>query len=351
LSAKPIITTQGLTKIYSSRQRQVNAVTDVTLQIMPGELFGLFGPNGAGKSTIVRMLTTLLAPTSGTASVNGHDIVRHDLQVRASSGLVTAEERSFYGRLSAAHNLSFYAAMQNVPRQQIQGRVAYVLELFGLSHKAAAPVQSLSTGQKQRLNMARALVHDPPILFLDEPTKSMDVQTSDTVKALIKDELVGRQEKTVLFISHELYEMDNFCDRVVILADGKVRVVGTPAELGARLPRRALYRIVVEGDALVRSSVISGRLRQTNGVESVTLVSEGATTSSYDLALADDAIWLAVMETVGACGGRVESYHRVDNESLRRIVAHFSHGDLDSDSEEPVGDSGNTSETGVSGKE
>jgi ABC-2 type transport system ATP-binding protein len=344
LSAKPIIITRGLTKIYRSMQQEVRAVSDVTLEIRPGELFGLFGPNGAGKSTLVRMLTTLLAPTSGTASVNGYDILRDDLQVRASSGLVTAEERSFYGRLSAVHNLSFYAAMQNLPRQQIKGRVAYVLELFGLSHKATVPVQSLSTGQKQRLNMARALVHDPPILFLDEPTKSMDVQTSDAVKALIKDELVGRQEKTVVFISHELYEMDNFCDRVVILAEGRVRVVGTPAELGARLPRRALYRIAVEGDALVRNSVISERLGQIDGVESVTLVSEGATTSSFDLALADEAIWLPVMENIGACGGRLESYNRVDDESLRRIVAHFSHDGPEENKATPDGDSTSTSE-------
>jgi ABC-2 type transport system ATP-binding protein len=322
---EPIITTQGLTKIYGTGPGAIHAVTDVTLQIMPGDLFGLFGPNGAGKSTLVRLLTTLLAPTSGAATVRGYDILRDELQVRASCGLVTSDERSFYGRLSAARNLSFYAAMQNVPRSQIPQRVAYALDLFGLTAKAKAPTQSLSTGQKQRLNMARALVHDPPILFLDEPTKSMDVQTSDFVKALIKEEIVGRQRKTVVFISHELYEMDNFCDRVVILAGGRVQVVGTPADLGARLPRRALYRIVVQGDG----AAITNRWRQTDGVEAITLVSEGTATMAYDLALADEATWLSVMEAVGACGGRVETYHRVDDQSLRRIVAHFSDGLLE----------------------
>jgi ABC-2 type transport system ATP-binding protein len=239
---------------------------------------------------------------------------------------VTSDERSFYGRLSAAQNLSFFAAMQNMSRKEIPQQVAYVLDLFGLTAKAGARVQSLSTGQRQRLNMARALVHDPPILFLDEPTKSMDVQTSDFVKALIKEELIGRQGKTVVYISHELYEMDNFCDRVAILADGRVQVVGTPAELGARLPRRALYRIVVQGDI----AGITQEWLQIKGVESVTLISEGLATAAYDVALADEAAWLSVMEAVHNNGGRVETYRRADDQSLRRIVAHFSDGVMES---------------------
>ncbi len=317
---EPIITTHGLSKIYGAEPKAVHAISDLSLQIMPGELFGLFGPNGAGKSTLVRMLTTLLAPTSGSAIVGGYNIIGDELQVRASCGLVTADERSFYGRLSAAQNLSFFAAMQNMDLREIPKRVAYVLDLFGLTAKAEAKTQSLSTGQRQRLNMARALVHYPPILFLDEPTKSMDVQTSDFVKGLIKEELVGRRGKTVVYISHELYEMDNFCDRVVILADGRARVVGTPAELAARLPRRALYRIVVQGDV----AGITQQWLQIESVETVTLVSEGPSTAAYDLALADEAAWLTVMEVVYEQGGRVETYRRVDDQSLRRIVAHFS---------------------------
>jgi ABC-2 type transport system ATP-binding protein len=329
---EPIITTQGLTKIYGAEPNAVHALTDFSLQIMPGELFGLFGPNGAGKSTLVRLLTTLLAPTRGTAVVGGYDIIRDELQVRASCGLVTADERSFYGRLSAFHNLSFYAAMQNMNRHEIPKHVSYVLDLFGLTAKAKATAQSLSTGQKQRLNMARALVHDPPILFLDEPTKSMDVQTSDFVKGLIKEELVGRQGKTVVYISHELYEMDNFCDRVAILADGRARVIGTPAELAARLPRRALYRIVVQGDI----TGITQEWLQIKGVETVTLISEGLATAAYDVALADEAAWLSVMEAVHEYGGRVETYRRVDDQSLRRIVAHFSNDITDSAANEAL---------------
>ena len=318
-----IIRADGLSKTYQSQGKAVTAVSDLTFSVGKGELFGLFGPNGAGKSTIVRMLTTLLAPTAGTAMVNGFDVVQQEMAVRASIGLVTADERSFYGRLTARQNLQFYAAMQDVPRSQIETRIKDVLELFGLSHKADAATQSLSTGQKQRLNMARALIHNPPILFLDEPTKSMDVQTSDFVKALIRDELVNKQGKTVLFISHELYEMENFCDRVIILANGRLQALGTPAELGAKLPRRALFRLVVEGnpDAFVNSWHVL------DGVESVLEISRGATQTTFDLALADERVWFAVVKVIQEGNGRLESYHRADDESLRRIVAHFSGGE------------------------
>ncbi len=315
-----IIQVKNLSKTYQSRGKAVTAVSNVTFSVNQGELFGLFGPNGAGKSTIVRMLTTLLAPTSGTATVNGFDVVQQEMQVRASIGLVTADERSFYGRLTARQNLQFYAAMQNVPRSRIGTRIKDVLDLFGLSHKADAATQSLSTGQKQRLNMARALIHNPPILFLDEPTKSMDVQTSDFVKKLIREELVNKMGKTVMFISHELYEMENFCDRVIILASGTVQAVGTPAELGALLPRRALFRLVVEGDA----DKLAANWRSLSGVESVAEISRGAATTTFDVALEDERVWFAVVEVIQGGNGRLESYHRADDESLRRIVAHFS---------------------------
>ena len=318
---EPIISLKNLSKRYGRQGHIVSAIQNVSLDVLSGELFGLFGPNGAGKSTLVRILATLLAPSEGTAVVNGYDVSQQEMQVRASIGLVTADERSFYGRLTASQNLQFYAAMQNVPHAHIPHRIQTVLDLFGLAHKGQAPVQSFSTGQMQRLNMARALIHDPAILLLDEPTKSMDVQTSDFVKALIKEELVGRQKKTVLFISHELYEMDNFCDRVVILAEGQVRVVGTPTELGALLPRRAVYRVVVAGDAVS----ILARWQTKAGIEAISEISPGVSTTAFDLTLADESAWLAVVEGVAEVNGRIESYRRVDDASLRRIVAHFSH--------------------------
>lgn len=321
-----IVRVDHLSKTFSAYGREIHAVRDVSFEVERGELFGLFGSNGAGKSTLVRLLSTLLTPTRGTAAVDGFDIVRGDREVRASIGLVTGDERSFYGRLTCRQNLLFYAALQNVPGRQVRSRVEAVLGLFDLLPKADAPFQSLSTGQKQRLNMARALVHDPLILFLDEPTKSMDVQTADFVKALIKQELVARRRKTIVFISHELYEMDNFCDRVAILAEGQLRAIGTPEELSARIPRRAIYRVEVQGDA----DRIAQRWRSLQKVEAVAKVSRGVLITAFDVTLADEAsgVWLDVLKEVGACGGRVEAYRRVDDGSLRDVIRHFTEGKI-----------------------
>ena len=316
------IQVKEISKNYKSNGQLIPAVKNVSFELYAGELFGLFGSNGAGKSTLIRLLATLLTPNSGTAIINGYDICHNPLQVRQNIGLAMAEERSFYGRLTVEQNLSFFAAMQNVPRHQIGQQVAKLLKMFDLEYKKKASFQSLSSGQRQRLNIARALLHNPPILFLDEPTRSMDVQTSDFVKGLIKHELVGRQGKTVLFISHELYEMDNFCDRVVILNKGQVQATGRPAELNAQIPRRALYRVVVEGDA----NLISHQWQALPNVESVTQISQGMAATAFDVALADEqsGAWLDLLQVVGFCGGRVESYHRVNDGSLRQIVKHFS---------------------------
>ncbi len=317
-----VIHLDHLVKTYTSYGRAVPAVRDVSFDVERGELFGLFGSNGAGKSTLVRMLATLLTPTHGRATVNGFDIVRDELKVRSAIGLVASDERSFYGRLTCRQNLAFYAALQNVPRSKIAAAIERVLDLFNLTAKADVPFQSLSTGQKQRLNMARALVHDPPIVFLDEPTKSMDVQTADFVKALIKQELVGRQHKTIVFISHELYEMDNFCDRVAILADGQLKAIGTPQELSVHVPRRAIYRIEVQGDA----DRIAQQWRALSSIDAVTEISRGITFTAFDVTLNAETsgVWLQVLQIVGECGGRVETYRRVDDGSLRDIIKHFT---------------------------
>jgi ABC-2 type transport system ATP-binding protein len=236
------IETHNLTKRYGNA-KQTDAVHDVTLSIPQGELFGLFGANGAGKSTLIRILTTLLAPTSGDARVSGFDVVKQPEAVRATVGMVFSNEHSFYKRLTGRENLNFFAALQNVPHQHVRTRVNELLEMFTLERYADVMFHTYSTGMRQKMNVARALLHNPPILFLDEPTKGMDLQTADTVRALLKQEIVERQGKTVFLTTHDLYEMEHLCDRIGVIAHGEMRAFGRPRDLLLQAQSKHLYQM------------------------------------------------------------------------------------------------------------
>src|SRR6266849_3506542 len=207
----PAIAISHLSHTFAGPRGPVAALRDLNLEIAPGEFFGLFGPNGAGKTTLIRILTTLILPTAGSASIFGHDVVRQAGLARAHLGLVFSNENSFYGRLTGRQNLEFFAALQNLSRAAARRQIDALLELFDLSAAGGTPFQFYSTGMRQKLNVTRALLHDPPVLFLDEPTKGMDVQTADAVRALLKQEIVDRAGKTVFLTTHDLYEMEHLC--------------------------------------------------------------------------------------------------------------------------------------------
>jgi ABC-2 type transport system ATP-binding protein len=239
----PAIAVHELTHRFPSPRGAVEALRALTLTIEPGEFFGLFGPNGAGKTTFIRILSTLITPTSGSAQVQGLDVARDSAQVRARIGLVSSNENSFYGRLSGRQNLEFFGALQNLALRAARRRTAELLEQFNLTGAADKPVQSYSTGMRQKLNVARALLHDPPILFLDEPTKGMDVLTAEALRELLSAELVKRQGKTILLTTHDLQEMEQLCQRVAILEQGRLRAVGAPAELIQEAGPSVVYRL------------------------------------------------------------------------------------------------------------
>lgn len=304
------IETRALSKRYGNGQ-SADAVKDVNLIIPPGELFGLFGANGAGKTTLIRLLTTLLAPTSGEARVNGFDIVREPDAVRGSVGMVFSNEHSFYGRLTGRQNLNFFAALQNVPPFQLRARVDELLAMFALERHADAMFQTYSTGMRQKLNVARALLHDPPVLFLDEPTKGMDVQTADAVRALLKDEIVTRRGKTVFLTTHDLYEMEHLCDRIGVIAHGALRAFGRPAELLAQARRNSVYQL--ELDRPVEG--LSARLERVPGVRTVqvqgTRVELGAEASAFS----EKQLW----DEVYGAGGQIRRFAPKD-EGLRALL-------------------------------
>lgn len=275
----PAISTTALTHRYGATE----ALRGVTLAVQRGAFFGLFGPNGAGKTTLIRILTTLTIPTRGQAQVNGWDVVHSAAQVRASLGVVFSNENSFYGRLTGQQNLEFFGALQNLPARDAQRRSDELLEFFDLTHAARLPVQAYSTGMKQKLNVARALLHNPPIIFLDEPTKGMDVLTAESLRGLLRTELVERQGKTILLTTHDLQEMEQLCDEVAILERGSVRAVGTPAQLIEAARPTVIYRLEIAGHA---NGLIS-TLARLPGIHAAEVVSQSATATVLDLTLAD----------------------------------------------------------------
>lgn len=222
---------QNRSLFRSQKDKVVQAVDGVDLQVRKGELFGLVGPNRAGKTTLLKLLSTLILPTSGKASINGYDILREEEKVRASIGLVTGGERSFYWRLTGRQNLRFFATLYNLSRLEAKKRIDELLELLELKEQADVQFQQYSTGIKQRMAVARCLLNDPEVLFMDEPTKSLDPGAAHKLREFIKDELVGRKGKTILFVTHQMAEAEDICDRVAIMDDGKIKACGSMDEL------------------------------------------------------------------------------------------------------------------------
>ncbi|MBN1890765.1 MAG: ABC transporter ATP-binding protein [Thermoflexales bacterium] len=261
-------------------QEYITALRGIDLRVEHGELFGLLGPNGAGKTTLIKILATLVWATSGQAWVNGHNVQRDGMRVRQSIGYVMSDERSFYWRLTGRQNLSFFAALNNLSPEQARRRVDETLSLVELTDQADVTFQNYSTGMRHRLAIARALLTQPDIMFLDEPTRSLDPGTAHTLRQFIRHDLVEAHGKTVLLATHNLSEAEALCDRLAIIDHGQVQVCGTLAEIRAKLtpPRRYTLRVQDGADLL---ATIVGQLpgvRLSAGDHSLTL--DGATRMS-----------------------------------------------------------------------
>jgi len=206
------------------------AVKDVNLTISRGEIFGLLGPNGAGKTTLTKILCTLILPSSGSATVCGYDLARQQGHVKASIALISSEERSFYWRLTGRRNLEFFAALYGLTREQARQRIPKVLEIAGMTGAAGRRFQEYSTGMKQRMALARGLLADPDIFFMDEPTKGLDPVAVKDLHDFIRSQLTARG-KTVILATHHLTEAEELCDRVGIMQGGRMKAVGSVPEL------------------------------------------------------------------------------------------------------------------------
>ncbi|HVO37282.1 MAG TPA: ATP-binding cassette domain-containing protein [Candidatus Acidoferrum sp.] len=214
----------------------IRALDNVDFEIQEGELFGLLGPNGAGKTTTVKILCTLLEPTSGHAFVKGLDVVKQARQVQRIVNMVAGGERMLYYRLTGRENLRYFAELYNVPKKDVKARVETLLELMGLVDRADDEVEKYSKGMKQRLQVCRGMINDPQVLFLDEPTLGLDVNIAKDLRKFICEKIVHEQGKTVLLTTHYMYEAEEMCGRVGFLSKGKLVAVGKPEELKRKAP-------------------------------------------------------------------------------------------------------------------
>jgi len=217
--------------IKSALKEEITAVDKANISVKKGEIFGFLGPNGAGKTTFIKMLTTLLRPTSGKAYVNGFNVVEQEDEAKTSMGLVTGEERSFYWRLSGRQNLQFFATLYGLNKVDIPKRIDALLKQLELTKAADNMFYSYSSGMKQKLALARGLLCNPSILFLDEPTKSVDVITGANIRRFIREKMVGEDNRTVFLTTHRLEEVEALCDRLAIIKKGRICFTGTIEEL------------------------------------------------------------------------------------------------------------------------
>ena len=226
-----MIRVQHLTKTYEDPDGgEVAAASDVSLTCQAGEIYGLLGPNGAGKTTTLRCLATVLTPTSGTATIAGHDLVKDPQAVRRSIGFLSAST-GLYARLTPRETLRFFGGLYGLRDVQLDLRVEQVLTMFDITGYADRPNDRLSTGMKQRVGLARAVVHDPPVLILDEPTSGLDPVVSRTVEDAVR--ALAKAGKCVLFSTHLLSQAEEICSRIGVIGRGRVLAEGTIPELCA----------------------------------------------------------------------------------------------------------------------
>jgi ABC-2 type transport system ATP-binding protein len=253
------------TGIFRRRSLEVEAVRGVSFEVAEGELFGLLGPNGAGKTTTIKMLITLLIPTAGSARVLGFDVVKDAREVRKRIGYVFGGERGLYERLSAFDNLRYFAELYAVPPREQRPRIDELLELVGLKGREKERVEGYSRGMRQRLHIARGLLHDPPVVFLDEPTIGVDPVGARELRATIAE--LTAAGKTVLLTTHYMFEADQLCDRIAVINKGEIVASGTPRDLKQIVAERT----VIEIEAFGVSEDALERMRRVPGVTSVSV--------------------------------------------------------------------------------
>lgn len=228
---------------------EVTVLDDISLRIESGEIFGLIGPNGAGKTTLIKTLCTLVLPTSGEAFVAGYNIKKEGKSVRKSIGYVLNDERSFYWRLTGYQNLLFFATLNNLTSLEAKQRIGRLLEFVGLEDARDTMFQNYSTGMRQRLSIARALLAEPQILFMDEPTKSLDSTIAGALWDFIETKIVKEGKKSVFFATHNLFEASAHADKLAVINKGRIcKILENKEKYSVQQPLQNVWHSLLENN-------------------------------------------------------------------------------------------------------
>jgi ABC-2 type transport system ATP-binding protein len=334
------IEVRAVHRTYSAKPRDIVALAGVDLEVAPGEFFGLLGPNGAGKTTLIKILTTLLLPSSGSAHIFGFDVVRDMKRIRRIMNMVAGGEQSGYGILTVREQLWMFSQFYGLGTRDGWRRVDELIEAVGLGEQARQKVATLSTGQRQKMNFARGLLNDPWIFFLDEPTLGLDVSAARSVRALVLEWKAAVPGRTVLLTTHYMAEADELCDRIAIVDRGRILAIGSPAELKRRVQRESIFRLELD-----RLDGGGGSLARLPGVVSaVSAAEEGGrerSTAVINLVLADDSALGGVVAALDGLGAHIRSLHKSEPTLEDVFVELVGRGfdEADADAEDGTGTS------------
>lgn len=300
------IEVNNLTKKF----KDFTAVDNLSLTVKEGEIFGFLGPNGAGKSTTIRMLCTLSQPTSGSAKVAGYDLIKDSDKIRQNIGLV-AEKMIMYDRLTAAENLRFFGKLYDMPKQKLEERIKELLELVNMQEWENTQINKFSTGMKQRINVIRALLPEPKILFMDEPTLGLDPQTTFSIRDITRQ--INQEGVTVILTTHAMTEAEALSDRVAIIDHGKIAALDTPENL---------KNMISHGDTNVFGTKISNLTSElVNKIKSMDVVTAVAQQDDYNLKISaqGENVLNEIIDTIRGEGGNIASVTNSNESTLEDV--------------------------------
>jgi ABC-2 type transport system ATP-binding protein len=347
----PAIDARGIRRVYKAKPDDVTALDGVDLEVAPGEFFGLLGPNGAGKTTLIKILTTLLLPSAGTARVFGFDIESETKKIRRIMNMVSGGEQSGYGILTVREQLWMFGQFYGLGTREAWARVDELIEAVGLGEQRLQRVSALSTGQRQKMNFARGLLNDPWILFLDEPTLGLDVAAARQVRELVTSWQASVPGRTVLLTTHYMAEADELCQRIAIVDRGRVLAIGTPTELKQRVQRESIFRIELDrldggAAALARvPGVVSATAAATDGAGK-----DAPQTVEVNLVLDDDGALGGVVGALATMGSRILALRKSEPTLEEVFVELVGRGFDDEDADTAAGARGEAAVIGRAGR-